>query len=127
MDIYPTLTDLCQLQEPENLEGKSLVPILRNPKVSVKHQALTQHCRPAYPPRGEDPEAMGYSIRTDRYRYTEWRDFSSHTVIATEIYDHKTDPLETRNVFEEMPIRLKQRLAKQLESVISRQVPREQN
>lgn len=127
LDIYPTLTDLCRLQGPENLEGKSLVPILRNPKVSVKHQALTQHCRPAYPPRGEDPEAMGYSIRTDRYRYTEWRDFSSHAVIATEIYDHKTDPLETRNVFEKMPIRLKQRLSKQLESVISRQVPREQN
>ena len=127
LDIYPTLTELCQLQGPENLEGKSLVPILQNPKASVKQQALTQHCRPAYPPLGEDPEAMGYSIRTDRYRYTQWRNFHSHAVIATEIYDHNTDPLETKNIFENAPVRLKQRLAKQLESVISKQVPPEQN
>ncbi|MBA63858.1 MAG: iduronate sulfatase [Planctomycetaceae bacterium] len=127
LDIYPTLTDLCQLEGPDNLAGKSLLPILRNPKASVKHQALTQHCRPAYPPNGEDPEAMGYSIRTDRYRYTEWREFHSHAVIAREIYDHKTDPLETNNVVEDTSVRLKQRLAKQLEAVISRQVHPERN
>ncbi|MEC9096907.1 MAG: sulfatase/phosphatase domain-containing protein, partial [Planctomycetota bacterium] len=122
LDLYPTLTDLCELQAPAALEGKSLVPILRNPKHIVKQQALTQHCRPAYPPQGEEPEAMGYSIRTNRYRYTEWRDFKTFQIIATEVYDHSTDPLETNNIFANTRDRIKQRLAKQLESVISRQV-----
>ena len=65
---------------------------------------------------------MGYSIRTNRYRYTEWRDFKTLQIIATEVYDHSTDPLETNNVFAKTRNRIKQRLAKQLESVISRQV-----
>lgn len=119
LDIFPTLTELCRLQAPEAIEGTSLVPILRNPRATVKRAALTQHCRPAYPANGKDPDAMGYSIRTDRYRYTEWRDFNTDKVIATEIYDHQTDPLETRNVFATSSDRLKQRLAKQLKAVIS--------
>ena len=41
---------------------------------------------------------MGYSIRTDQFRYTEWRDFKSDRVIARELYDHDKDPLETVNV-----------------------------
>ena len=127
LDIYPTLAELCRLQAPDNLEGKSLVPILKNPRMTLKRQALTQHCRPAYPPSGEDPKAMGYSIRTNRYRYTEWRDFQTQTVLATEVYDHRRDPRETNNVFELTSNRIKQRLAKQLKSVISRPVHREQN
>ena len=127
LDIYPTLAELCHLQAPDNLEGKSLVPILKNPRTTLKRQALTQHCRPAYPRYGEDPKAMGYSIRTNRFRYTEWRDFQTQTVLATEVYDHRHDPHETNNVFESTSNRNKQRLAKQLNSVISRPVHREQN
>jgi len=41
---------------------------------------------------------MGYSVRTDRFRYTEWRDWVSGQTIAREFYDHRTDPDETRNV-----------------------------
>ena len=70
---------------------------------------------------------MGYSIRTNRYRYTEWRDFKTFQIIATEVYDHSTDPLETNNIFANTRDRIKQRLAKQLESVISRQVHPEEN
>ena len=98
LDIYPTLADLCDLDAPVELEGVSLKPLLENPRGFVRHYALTQHPRPAYPANGEDPEAMGYSIRSPRYRYTEWRDFKSGEVLARELYDHNKDPAETRNL-----------------------------
>jgi iduronate 2-sulfatase len=41
---------------------------------------------------------MGRSVRTARWRYTEWRDFKTGVVLATELYDHEKDPLETVNV-----------------------------
>jgi iduronate 2-sulfatase len=98
LDLYPTLAHLCGLEAPVELEGVSLRPLLENPRGFVKQVALTQHPRPAYPANGEDPEAMGYSIRSNRYRYTEWRDFKSGEVLARELYDHNKDPAETRNL-----------------------------
>lgn len=97
LDIYPTLADLCELAPPAELEGHSLRPVLKNTDARVREVAMTQTPRPNYP-RGELPQTMGYSIRTDRYRYTEWQNFLTGTVQATELYDHKTDPLETVNV-----------------------------
>ncbi len=96
LDLYPTLSDLCDLPQPAGTEGTSLVPVLRDPKASVKPAAWTQHPRPAYY-KGK-PEVMGVSVRTDRYRYTEWRETASGNVVASELYDHKTDPQENRNV-----------------------------
>lgn len=97
LDLYPTLVDLCGLEAPVGLEGKSLAPLLADPAVAVRRAALTQTPRPNYL-RGKMPEVMGYSIRTDRYRYTEWRDFKTGRARAHELYDHASDPGETRNV-----------------------------
>lgn len=97
LDLYPTLTDLCGLTAPREVEGVSLVPLLNDPSAKVHEVALTQTPRPNYP-RGKLPEVMGYSIRTDRYRYSEWRDFRSGKIQARELYDHQHDPLETRNI-----------------------------
>lgn len=47
---------------------------------------------------------MGCSVRTDRYRYTEWRDWRTGKVLAKELYDHKTDPQETNNVIATAPV-----------------------
>ena len=41
---------------------------------------------------------MGRSVRTSRYRYTEWRDFATGNLVASELYDHSTDPFETINL-----------------------------
>jgi iduronate 2-sulfatase len=100
LDLYPTLVGLCGLSVPQGLDGTSLVPILNDPQASVKTAALTQHPRPAYYDREETkaPTSMGYSARTARFRYTEWRDWQSGTTIARELYDHQKDPDETRNV-----------------------------
>jgi len=41
---------------------------------------------------------MGYSLRVDRYRYTEWREWSTGPVHATELYDCTLDSDEIANV-----------------------------
>jgi iduronate 2-sulfatase len=101
IDIFPTLTELCGLPSPPKLEGTSLVPVLKDSGVSVKNAALTQHPRPAlYWGGGPQalPQVMGYALTTDRWSYHEWRDFKSGETIAIELYDQKTDPLETVNL-----------------------------
>ncbi len=68
----------------------------KDPHASAKKAAYTQHPRPAY--FKDAPEVMGRSVRTVRYRYTEWRDFKTGELVASELYDHERDPLETVNV-----------------------------
>ncbi len=97
LDIYPTLAELCGLAAPADLEGVSLKPVLIDPNGHVRSVALTQTPRPNYPD-GKLPEIMGYSIRTERYRYTEWRDFQTGEVQAKELYDHHSDPQEMTNL-----------------------------
>jgi hypothetical protein len=41
---------------------------------------------------------MGYSMRTDRFRYTEWQETATGKALAVELYDHQSDPRETKNV-----------------------------
>ncbi|MDF1746242.1 MAG: sulfatase [Gimesia sp.] len=96
LDMYPTLVELCHLPKPEYLEGKSLVPILNDSTQTVKPAAFTQHPRPAYY-KGA-PNHMGVSVRTPRYRYTEWRNFKTGKVEARELYDHEIDPEENTNI-----------------------------
>ncbi|MFZ5832687.1 MAG: sulfatase [Planctomycetota bacterium] len=95
LDLYPTLAELAGLPGPEGVEGVSLVPALQDPSASVKEAALTQHPRPAYYTRA--PDAMGYSVRTERFRYTEWRDWKTGQPVGRELYDHNADPMETVN------------------------------
>ena len=95
LDLYPTLAALCGLPKPQGVEGASLVSVVNDPNASVKEAAFTQHPRPSYFP--EAPEVMGRSVRTARYRYTEWRDFRTSQLVASELYDHEVDPLETVN------------------------------
>ncbi|MCB1228441.1 MAG: hypothetical protein KDK99_21720, partial [Verrucomicrobiales bacterium] len=63
----------------------------------VHRSAMTQTPRPNYP-KGKLPQSMGYTIRTEHWRYTEWRDFNTGEVQARELYDHDRDPGETTNV-----------------------------
>jgi N-sulfoglucosamine sulfohydrolase len=94
VDIYPTLADVCGLEVPGGLEGVSLRPCLDDPDAAVKDAAYTQHPRPSYGKRTH----MGYSVRNDRYRYTEWRDLKTGKIAARELYDHEDDAMEMSNV-----------------------------
>lgn len=85
IDLYPTLADLCRLPVPKNVQGNSLVPLLQNPEASWDHPAFSVADR---------GKLVGRSVRTQRYRYTEW----SGDAQGAELYDHDTDPHELRNL-----------------------------
>ncbi len=89
VDIYPTLCELAGLPLPAHLEGVSFAPLLEDPTRPWKTAAFSQY------PRGE---LMGYSLRTPRHRYTEWRNRKTGEIDAVEIYDHERDPQENINL-----------------------------
>lgn len=89
VDIYPTLCELTGLEKPSHLEGVSMAPLLDEPDQPWKEAAYSQY------PRGS---LMGYSVRTDRYRYTEWWRLGKTEIEARELYDHEKDPDENANV-----------------------------
>ncbi len=84
VDIYPTLCDACQLQVPSELEGTSFMPVIEEPTRPWKTAAFSQ--------KGS---STGNTIRTDRYRYTEWGRNGSQGI---ELYDYSSDPDETVNI-----------------------------
>lgn len=91
IDLYPTLTELCGVKAPENLQGQSLVPILQDANAKGRAWAVTQVTRGGR--RGANA-FFGYSLRTPRWRYTEWADGQQ----GRELYDHRQDPLELTNL-----------------------------
>jgi arylsulfatase A-like enzyme len=98
IDLYPTLAELCGLPTPNKLDGRSLVPLLRDPKRSWKTAAYSQFPRPWTPSSTQPPQRMGYAVRTDRFRYIEWRDFKTLELLARELYDYSTGATETVNL-----------------------------
>lgn len=97
VDVYPTVADLCGLAAPEHLEGRSLVPVLEDPRRAVRNSALTTfdtHDR-VNRRRPLRPRTVGYTIRTARWRYTEWGPDGEYGV---ELYDHWHDPKEFVNL-----------------------------
>ncbi len=88
VDIFPTLAALAGLTPPAGLEGTSLAPLLDNPEAAWNKAAFSE-----YPKNGR----RGIAMRTDRYRYVEWRD-KAGSVVDRELYDHLTDPQENQNI-----------------------------
>ena len=110
VDLYPTLAELAGLQAPPTAQGVSLVPALKDPAARPRDSALTQY-------------ATGYSLRTERYRYTEW---GTDGADGAELYDRQTDPEELRNLANQVDQReIRERLAARLRERITaaRSVP----
>ncbi|SNR65910.1 iduronate 2-sulfatase [Lutibacter agarilyticus] len=100
LDIYPTLAELCQLKQPSHLEGKSLVPILKNPKKESKTKSYAYSIWPDNR-WNYDKTVMGYSVTDDQFNYVEWVQLNTGEVLERELYDHAKDPKETKNVIAE--------------------------
>ena len=97
VDIYPTLSELAGLPLPQHLEGSSFKPLIDDPKRPWKSAAFSQYPRPGR--RSGTGSLMGYSMRTDRYRFTVWVDREAPSQIEDiELYDHRSDPQENSNV-----------------------------
>ena len=94
VDVFPTLAEYAGLKIPNYLEGKSLIPVLKNPETQIKDYAISQYFR--------GKNIMGYSLRTKRYRLTLWLKgdfkhedlFRNPNIAAIELYDYEKDPLE---------------------------------
>ena len=100
IDLFPTLTELCGLKAPSNIQGQSLVPMLKDPSVTGRGWAITQVTRggagagAAQNSKANERRFFGYSLRTARWRYTEWDEGKQ----GRELYDHDADPFEQTNL-----------------------------
>lgn len=94
LDLYPTLIDLCHLPAPQGLEGESFAPLLADPDKAWSRAAQTVVSRVEGRSAHDalDPDRLGRSVRTDRWRYTVWPDG------RRELYDHERDPREQTNL-----------------------------
>ena len=92
LDLYPTLSELCGVKAPKNLQGQSLVPMLKDPSATGRGWAITQVSRRVR--KKPDGRFYGYSLRTPRWRYTEWAEGKQ----GRELYDHDADPRELTNL-----------------------------
>jgi iduronate 2-sulfatase len=111
LDIYPTLAEVCGLEQtPRNLQGRSLSPLLADPGARWDLPAISQIQR-----RPQGRQIMGYSMRTDRY--TEW-EFAAE---GAELYDYEKDSREVRNIAEDPAAApLRAQLRQQLYAAIQR-------
>jgi len=85
LDVYPTLAELCGLKPPPDLAGRSLRALLDDPLAAWEKPAVTQLTRGKF---------AGYSVRTERWRYTEWDEGRQ----GSELYDYAADPEEEHNL-----------------------------
>jgi arylsulfatase A-like enzyme len=83
IDIYPSLCELAGLSKPSHLQGRSFAPLLKDPELTWKSAAVGRF-------------RNGDTIRTDQHRFTEYS--SNRDVVANMLYDHRTDPIEDKNI-----------------------------
>ncbi|HUW60298.1 MAG TPA: sulfatase [Candidatus Bathyarchaeia archaeon] len=106
LDIYPTLIELCSLDPKKELEGNSLLPLLKDPQATWDRPTLTTH------------ERNNHSVRSDRWRYIRYADGSE------ELYDHSADEMEWTNLATDPQYdHIKKELQKWLPSTNAEDVP----
>ena len=96
IDLYPTVAELAGKTIPDNIKGKSLLPILKDPQATVNDEVLSVTVSRAgiMHPEFKGKKVKGYSVRTPRYRYTTWGDGK----YGHELYDYESDPDEITNL-----------------------------
>lgn len=80
LDLYPTLNEVCGLAKRSELEGQSIVPLMKNPAMESDRAVVTTYFR------------NNHSVRSERWRYTRYSDGGE------ELYDHVEDPDEWHNL-----------------------------
>ena len=84
VDLYPTLIELCGLPERDDLDGRSLAPLVRNPGADWPHPAVITHS-PWW-------HGTNHAIRSEQYHYIHYSDGSE------ELYDMSNDPNQWKNL-----------------------------
>lgn len=93
VSLQKTLTDLAGVGQAEKAQGYSMRPLVENPAAAWDHPAFTQV---TYRTKklGGLGQLVGRSVRTERWRYTEWNEGRD----GVELYDHQNDPREMKNL-----------------------------
>jgi iduronate 2-sulfatase len=88
VDLYPTLVDLCDISAMGELSGNSLKPLLQDPTGQWKNIAFNQFARPYSAAIGANQPVshMGYSVRTESWRYTAWYNVNTASFEFPELY-----------------------------------------
>lgn len=118
LDMFPTVCELTKTAHPQKLDGKSLVPVLKNPKAKIHDYVMSQYSRTTTEDytissdqdlKGKadylENDIHGYAIRDPRYRLVEWTKgfktympFDESKVLDYQLFDYKNDPMETKNL-----------------------------
>ena len=83
VDVYPTLCDLTGINPPDYIQGESLIPVLKNPKFSLKNEIYTRY-------------KQGEAVIDENYSYTEF--YEGETYLGNMLYDHKNDLNENTDI-----------------------------
>ena len=102
IDVFPTLAELARLPAPAGVDGRSFAATLRDPARPGRDFAVTQHPQPFH---GQKSTHMGYTLRTARHRYVEWRDLATGAVTHRELYDVQAEPAERTNRIDDPTLR----------------------
>lgn len=124
LDLYPTLTELAGVKTSAPLQGQSLGAMLKDVTVTGRGWALTQVMRGGGNASGGKKAGglrfAGYSLRTERWRYTEWGEGRQ----GRELYDHTTDTKELTNLADQAAhARTQQELSRQLQAAVKSTFP----
>jgi iduronate 2-sulfatase len=112
IDLYPTLTDLCGVSAPINLQGQSLTPMLKDASATGRGWTLSQVSRGG---GTRQPRFFGHTLRTQQWRYTEWDEGRQ----GRELYDHQTDSGELTNLADDQAYaQLVEQLSEELRAAV---------
>lgn len=89
VDLFPTLAFLTAGDIPASCDGKSFAAVLDDPSQNFRSFAVSQYQRGS---------TMGYSLRNDRWRYTEWIQWGTQKIVARELYDCQQTPSPPANL-----------------------------
>lgn len=90
IDLAPTLLELAGVKPHVKMQGRSLMPVLRDPKTPWREAFLTEHYVEKFVPQVPDWQ----SARTARWKYIHYPTLDN----MDELYDLPADPMEHRNL-----------------------------
>lgn len=90
VDIFSTLVEICNIKSPPISDGKSILSVLDNPNKKWDDAAYSVYAR--------GKKIMGVTTTDGEWRYTEWRNSTTHEILKAELYQHKNSLLADENL-----------------------------